>query len=151
MSGQSDEGYVLTFTLLGENPNKSPLPLRQVSYSLSLDGKHVFQGTRSAQATLPAKGSQALTLPVSIPNDVGAGKGAEGAGADEPPPAGAKAKYRIAGSIEYQLPGSIAELLFDSQIRRPKAGFGESGVFEFTEAPTRGSSTLAPAPSDRAD
>lgn len=121
MTGESDEAYVLTFTLLGENPGDEPLPLRRVSYSLTLDETPVFSGTRLAQATLPAHGAQAITLPVSIPAEGGA------------PPLGVSANYRISGSVEYLPPGSISELLFDSRLRIPTTGFGERGAFEFSE------------------
>ena len=121
MTAESEEAYVLTFTLEGENTNKDPLPLRHVSYHLTLEDQRVFTGRRSAQVTLPAHGSETISLPVSIPAEGG------------PPPGGATATDRIAGSIEYIGPGSIAELLFDSRIRVPKTDFGESGAFEFSE------------------
>lgn len=141
MTGQTEGGYVLTFTLLGENPNKTPLPLRSVNYSLALENDRVFEGTRSAQATIPAKGSQEITLPVAVENDA-AGLAPEGSTLG--PAAGATAGYRIAGSIEYVLPGSISELLFDYRVRRPKAGFAENGTFEFTEAPMQDPSKVGP-------
>jgi hypothetical protein len=39
------------------------------------------------------------------------------------------AEYRVTGSVTYELPGTIAELFFDSNIRRPSQGFTEAGSF----------------------
>lgn len=117
MTDESDAGYVLSFTIEGTNEEKEELPLREIHYSLSLDGQHVFTGQRSAQATLPAGASQAITLPVAIPG----------------PPPSDTADYRISGTVTYLLPGSIAELLFDNNIRRPNSTFAESGTFQFTD------------------
>ncbi|MBN8645488.1 MAG: hypothetical protein J0L61_09655, partial [Planctomycetes bacterium] len=41
---RTEGGTVVTFLLKGTNENADPLPLENVSYSLSLDGREVFSG-----------------------------------------------------------------------------------------------------------
>jgi hypothetical protein len=118
LTERSGEAYVLVFTLEGTNTNLEPLPLEEVRYSLSLNGTRVFSGRRTPQATLPPEGAQRVELPASV-------RLAKG-----PAPEG-EADYRLAGSMTYQIPGSIAEILFDTSIRRPSVGFGESGSMRF--------------------
>lgn len=127
LTEQTPSGYVLTFTLQGENSNDEALPLRDVHYTLSLDGRTVFSGHRSAQATLPRNGTQRITLPIAIATRPG-----EPQWFDE-------ARYQLNGSVVYLLPGSIAELLFDSGLRRPSVAFGRSGVLDYSTIDDRGS------------
>lgn len=117
---ESPEASVVTFVLEGENSGKEPLPLRDVNYSLSLDGKQVFSGMRHAETTLPAGGPpQRIALPVVVRAEDSGGK-----------PLGQR-EYRFSGSVEYLTPGSLAEYFFDSGLRRPTTGFGESGKLDF--------------------
>ncbi len=111
LTGTTGEGYVVTFTLEGTNPNDFPLPLEDVTYALDRGAGLVFTGTRSAEATLPAMGSQFVRLPVAVGGDS----------------AGALGVYTLSGSVVYQLPGAIAELFFDNDLRRPSVVFEESG------------------------
>lgn len=123
---RSAQGVVVTFDIEGVNANKDVLPLDDVTYSLSLDGKQVFSGVRNAQASLPPEGSQRFSVPVPMAV-------AEGSGA----PTGREA-YRIGGSVVYKIPGSLAEVFFDSGLRRPSVGFGESGTLDFSGAGSAG-------------
>lgn len=120
LTEQTDEGAVLSFTLVGENRNDIPLPLRRASYSLSLDGHEVFRGLRSPQVTIRRFGTQSFTLPVAIDlTEIGG------------LPTG-QVPYRFQGTVEYELPGSFSELLFETEIRRPSASFAESGRLDFS-------------------
>ncbi|GAB4545926.1 MAG: hypothetical protein Tsb0013_04180 [Phycisphaerales bacterium] len=114
LTEESSDGYVVTFTLEGENRNGFGLPLREVEYRLSLEGEEVFVGRRSAEATLPAGSTGLVTLPVSV---------AFGEGVGLPASMG----YELSGRVTYVLPGAIAELLFDNEIRKPTVGFIERG------------------------
>lgn len=117
---ESPEASVVTFVLEGENAGKESLPLREVAYSLSLDGKQVFSGTRRAETTLPAGGPpQQIKLPVVVTAEDAGGR-----------PLGQR-EYRFSGSVEYVVPGSLPEYFFDSGLRRPKQAFGESGKLDF--------------------
>jgi hypothetical protein len=116
------DGVVVTFTLEGTNPNKDPLPLDAVSYTLALDGRPAASATRQAEAELPANGTQRVRLPVAIP-----------VSASSPEPTGTSG-YRLSGSMVYRIPGSIAEVFFDAGLRRPSTAFGESGTLDFSKA-----------------
>ena len=117
LTSETDDGYVVTFTLEGENANGFELPLREVDYRLELDGETVFTGRRSAEVTLAAGSTGEVRLPVSVPIVEGRGLPAS-------------MEYELSGRVTYVLPGAIAELLFDNQIRKPRVGFGERGVLE---------------------
>ena len=122
---RTEGGVVVTFTLEGTNPNKDPLPLDSVSYTLALDGRPSASATRQAEAELPANGVQRVRLPVAIP-----------VSASSPEPMGTSG-YRLSGSMVYKIPGSIAEVFFDAGLRRPSVGFGETGTLDFSKASAR--------------
>lgn len=124
---QTDQGVVVTFRVAAENRNPEPLPLRNVRYGLSLDGRRVFTGERSAETTLRRFGTQEFLLPVSIPFDEATGLAAAPVG---------QMPYAFDATIEYELPGTIAEALFDTGLRVPTESFGERGQLDFTGAPT---------------
>jgi hypothetical protein len=112
---EGPDGTVVNFSFIGENPNDEALPLREVRYQLSLDGQRVFSGVRSAEATLPPNGAQRIDLPVALtlPDDA----------VVDP-----DARFRLTGSVTYVVPGAIAELFFDNNIRKPKTSITADGV-----------------------
>lgn len=116
---ESAEATVLTFRVTGENTNGEALPLREVRYSLSLDGRRVFSGQRSAEATLQRFGTQTIDLPATVL----ASNGGDALSGEVP--------YTLSGEVVYEVPGTIAEVLFDAQIRRPTARFAQSGRLDF--------------------
>lgn len=111
---RSPDATVLEVALDGANGNEIPLELYDVRYTVTIDGKRVFKGRRQPEATLPANGGHVVLVPVAIPqeriDEIGSG-----------PLTGRD--LRITGDVIYVLPGSIAELLFDSRIRRPRTRF----------------------------
>ncbi len=107
-SGGADS---LEFTLNLRNDNPDGVPLRVVDYTVEIDGQQVFSGTRSAEATVPARGVQSMRLPAAFE------------GVELRP----GAKYRLSGSYTYVLPGAFAEALFDSGVRVPSASFAAEG------------------------
>jgi LEA14-like dessication related protein len=116
-----DEAVVLNFTLTADNPNDAAIPLKQADYALSLDGARVFKGSRSAEAVVQRYGKQTIVLPVVVPADrfdlaLFAQPG--------------EIDYTLSGQIEYVTPGALAELLFDTGVRRPGASLGIRGVIE---------------------
>lgn len=119
---RSEEGLVLTFTLDAENPNEEAVPLRAVTYRVSLDGRQVFEGTRSPEATLRRYGTQQIRLPAVV-------------AASEPSFGASEAKYRIEGTLRYTTPGEIAEILFDTGVRKPSVGFSGEGTAGLTVTP----------------
>jgi hypothetical protein len=116
----TSDGVVVLFTIEGENRGTDSLPLRAVNYNVSIGGRPVFEGVRSAGRTLPRGGSQSITLPAAAP------VGAFPAG---PPRAGAP--FEITGTIEYETPGVLSDILFDAGVLRPTVAF--SGVGALSE------------------
>ncbi|MGP1273193.1 MAG: LEA type 2 family protein [Phycisphaerales bacterium] len=115
---RSDEAVVLEFTLDASNRNDVALPLERIRYSVRLDGREVFTGTRWAEATLRRVGTQQIRLPAAIR-------------LEDAPALGDGTRYRISGRVTYVTPGEIAQLLFDAGVRRPTIGFRDEGVLEF--------------------
>lgn len=131
---RSGEGVVLTFTIDAENPNEESLPLRDVQYRVTLDGREVFSGKRSAEATLRRYGTQQIRLPAVV-------------AMSEPGASAAAANYRIEGTLWYTTPGEIAEILFDAGVRQPSVGFSGEGKADLTaEAPVVGPAAVEPEP-----
>ncbi len=118
---RSDEAVVLGVAIEARNRNDEPLPLQRARYALTLDGQRVFEGTRAARATAPRFGEQVLELPVVIPAS------ALPPGQFDQP---GEMTYLIEGTVEYQTPGRLAEFLFDSNVRRPKAPLSLAGTLE---------------------
>lgn len=118
MTEETASGYVLEFVLDTRNDNPEPLPLREVRYSLTLEGREVFSGVRSAQATLRRFGTQRISLPAAVPLEPGA-----------TPPRGV-VRYGLDGELSYVTPGQIARILFDTRVRRPRVGFHERGELD---------------------
>ena len=112
---RTDEGVAMEFVLDAKNENDVALPLREVDYTVELDGRTVFKGTRSAEATLRRLGTQQVTLPAVVNL------------ATEHPRTTGRVPYRIFGSVTYVTPGQLAEVLFDTGVRVPSVGFSQSG------------------------
>ncbi len=123
-------GVVLDFTLQASNHNEVELPLREVRYSVSLDGKEVFRGVRSPEASLRRLGVQTIHIPAVVPVDQA--------------PTG-PARYVLAGDLGYTTPGQFAQVLFDIKVRRPNVAFREEGEVEMGAGKDASPATPAPA------
>jgi len=117
----TDEGVVVVFDLEGQNPNPFALPLREVRYTVSIDGQRVFQGERIARATLPRLATQRVTLPAAFTREQADRAGLISTATNDTTTNATNARLR--GSLVYELPGSIAEIFFDAGLRRPRAPF----------------------------
>lgn len=115
----TDAGMVIRFALDARNTSPDPLTLREIVYSLTLDGVVVFKGTRSAEATIRRFGTQTIDLPVAIPMPEG-------------PPRG-QVPYELIGSISYIPPGAFAEVLYDANLVRPTITFHDRRRIDFDE------------------
>jgi hypothetical protein len=107
------DGVLLEFTLDARNRNQEPMPLRRADYAVFLDGREVFRGSRSPEATAPTFGSQSFVLPAVV--------------AASAVPASGSASYRITGTVSYLEPGTLAETLFDADVRVPTAPLDVAG------------------------
>lgn len=131
---ETEAGYVLEFILDTRNDNPEPLPLRDVRYSLDLNGRQVFHGVRSAQATLRRFGTQQIALPAAVAREAGA-----------PTPTGT-VDYVLRGDLSYITPGQIAQVLFDARVRRPRVSFREAGRLDLSPSAQPAAPAPSPAP-----
>ena len=112
---QTESGSLLLIELDAENPNREPLPLREVRYSVEVNGTRVFEGIRSAESTLRRYGSRAIMLPVALPPS---SPGAVSAGT-----------FRVFGELTYKEPGALAQTLLDVELIDPSVSFSGNGTF----------------------
>ncbi len=112
------EATALRFHLELVNPNPEPLRLREFRYTLLIDGTPVYRGRRAAEATLSAGGTRQLAIPAVLAST------AIGTAAGGQP---VELRYTLIGSLEYLSPGELAEILFDTGVRRTRVSFQESG------------------------
>ncbi len=106
---QTESRTVYAFVVKATNPNKEPIPLREVAYTVTLDGNHSFSGVRSPETTLHTYGNHTFALPAV--SEFGPG---EVTGIID---------YTLNGTAKYLKPGKLAEVMFDSKVSVPKAGF----------------------------
>jgi len=100
---------VYAFLVKATNPNKEPIPLREVSYKVTLDGDYTFEGVRSPETTLHTYGEHTFELPAVFELTPGQLSGV--------------VDYKLNGSVKYLRPGALAEVMFESKVSVPKAGF----------------------------
>ena len=118
LTSSTDQAASIDIALVLSNPNDEPLPLIQFDYAVSLDGKTVFEGRRAALATLSKGDERTLTVPAVVVYENTAWRAETGT-----PP-----KVRVSGTLQYRVSGTIAELLFDFGVRKPKAHFAGERV-----------------------
>lgn len=111
------EAAVVEFVIETTNPNDIELPMRDVVYSLSVDGHRVFTGRRDAQATMPRGGTQRITIPAVVPM----GEGGVMPGVY---------RYTLKGRVFYSLPSQLADVLFDAKLSRPSVGISDEGEID---------------------
>lgn len=121
MTDETDAGYVLDFRLDAKNDNEEPLPLRELRYTLSLDGREVFRGVRGAEGTIPRFGARRIGLPAAVALAPGA-----------PPPSGVL-RYELRGTLIYVTPGRLGQIFFDTGVSRPTVAFRQRGELEVGE------------------
>ncbi|MEK6701782.1 MAG: LEA type 2 family protein [Planctomycetota bacterium] len=109
---RTDQGTVLAIDIDAENANDEAMPLREIGYSISINGRTVFAGARSPEATIRRFGTQRLTVPAVV-----SGSGTSTSGV-----------YEVRGDLEYVAPGRLAEILFDTGVRTPSASFVGRGA-----------------------
>jgi len=110
---QTDTRTVYAFIIKATNPNKESIPLKEVSYTVTLDNTHVFSGVRSPETTLHTYGEHVFELPAVFEFSEDQLSGI--------------VDYRVVGSTKYLKPGKLQEVLFDSKISVPKAKFNLRG------------------------
>jgi hypothetical protein len=119
---ETPDALVIYIAVEADNPNRDPLPLRDVTYTVFLDGREVFSGTRSAEATIRRFGKQVFVLPavVQIPQDQRS--------AD-------LASLRIAGSVVFRKPSAFDQTLYEQGLARPRAHFSHEAGLDLLNRP----------------
>jgi hypothetical protein len=113
LDNAADGAASIDIALQLSNPNDEPLPLIEFDYTVSLDGKRVYEGRRAALATLSKGDERTLIVPAVVTFDTTTWR----------PGAGAAPTVGITGTLRYRTPGTFADLLFDIGVRKPKASF----------------------------
>ncbi len=111
---RNDQRSVIAFTVRATNPNREPIPLREVSYRVSIGGDVVFEGIRSPETTLNDYSSSEFVLPAVVPLDLLHGS----------------IDYTLMGSVRYIPPGRLSEVLFDADIKVPEASLDIHGSID---------------------
>jgi len=124
----SSDGASIDIGLKLSNANDEPIPLIEFDYTVSLDGMRVYDGRRAALATISKGSERTLTVPAVIIYENTAWRAG----------AGAQPRVSIAGTLKYRTPGTVADLLFDFGVRKPKVRF--SGEQTLTSSATEVSS-----------
>jgi len=115
------DAAVVEFVIETTNPNDIELPMRDVVYTLNVNGKKVFSGRRDAQATMPRGGTQQIIIPAVVPMRGPESQGGKGALVP------GVYTYRLTGRIYYSLPSQLADVLFDAKLSRPSVGISDKG------------------------
>lgn len=116
------DGVLMMVQVEAESTAEDALPLREINYRVSLDGREVFRGARSPEATIRRFGTQTLSLPVVFPAGVAVG---------------ASPRYEVSGTVKYAEPGTIAEVLLDLGVRTPSVSFSGAGTVSPSAASSR--------------
>jgi len=112
---QTEQGFVLEILIEADNNNAEPLPLRDVTYTVSVDGFDSFSGTRYPEVILRRYGRQEFVLPASFERKPGQTLSEQ-------------STYSISGSVMYLAPGALSETLFDQSIIKPTSELNGSGT-----------------------
>jgi hypothetical protein len=123
---ETDEALVFDMFVAASNDNDVAVPLRQMDYQVQIGQPAVapmFSATRSPEATLRRLGTQELRIPVVVRK-----AGAQGR------PTGVQ-EFTFRGDLLYITPGALAEVLFDTGVRRPTVSFSDSGQIDFGSGP----------------
>lgn len=118
---RSDLAAILNITLLGTNPSKHPLEMRNISYSITLNNLAPISSARHAQSTIPARSQLRVMLPVVL--DIDTFRALEGS----------ETSYQLRGSVSYLRPGKFAEVLYDLGIKRASKKIAHDGTLLIPE------------------
>jgi LEA14-like dessication related protein len=114
----TQDALALSFVMDLKNPNQAAVPLHEFRYTVSINGKEVYAGRRAGGATLSAVHTRQVLLPAVVPFDK------LGWNAQELP---ASMSYRVQGQLQFIAPNRLAQILFDTGVRKPKVSFKGRG------------------------
>ena len=117
----TEEALSLSFVMDLKNPNRGAVPLHEFVYTLAIDGKEVYAGRRAGGVTLSAEGDRQVLLPAVVPYS------RVGWTALSLP---ASVSYSLTGRLQFNAPNRLAQILFDTGVRRPKVSFEQRGELQ---------------------
>jgi hypothetical protein len=112
LDDQSEQGARVIITVALSNPNDLSLPLIRSAYTVKLGDLPAATFHEDPLKALPRTGPQTVELAAAVPTN-----GASVAGMD----------YRVSGSITYEPPGEVRQVLTESGVPLPTVGFSSSG------------------------
>ena len=119
---RTDEGARIEITVELTNPGDVALALVSAGYTVRVGGAAPVTFSSQPNRTLPAGGSQTVTLPAVLALSGGTSGGGE--------PARTLPGVVVTGSIVYEPPGEIRQLLTESKVPLPSAQFRYRGQLE---------------------
>lgn len=111
---QSDEAAKFDVTLTLENPNSTPLPMKYTDLSLDVAGYGNGHTEYMLHRTVPANGTQTVTVPMVIVTQQKVVAGTA---------------YATKGTVTYVPPGEFRKLMTESNVPLPTAVFDSKGQF----------------------
>ncbi len=108
----TEQGSRVEAVLQLTNRSAIDLPLRNVTYTISVSGLDDFKLTEPARRTIPASETQTVTLAAAFPAAVNG------------------RSWRVSGRIEYQPPKTFIENLAEESLPLPSVSFSASGKFD---------------------
>lgn len=109
---RTEQGVRVLVTVFAENPNDVPLPIVKARYQVEMAGAETFAFIELPKATLPAHGTQTITLPAAFATDGGNAAGQT---------------YQVKGQLTYEPPGEVRKLLTEYGFPLPSASFKDGG------------------------
>jgi len=109
---RTEQGVRVLVTVFAENPNDVPLPIVKARYQVEMAGAESFAFTELPKATLPANGTQTITLPAAFATEGGNAAGQ---------------LYKVKGQLTYEPPGEIRKLLTEYGVPLPSTAFKDGG------------------------
>lgn len=112
VTSEQDQGSRVEAIVELTNRSDTDLPLRDVTYTISVEGHKSFKLTEPAHRILPAMEAQTITLAAAFAGPV-SGR-----------------SWRVTGRINYAPPKTFIENLAEESLPLPDVGFSASGRFE---------------------
>ena len=114
----TEDALALDIVMELRNPNSAAVELHEFRYTVSINGTTVYTGRRSGGANLSPKSTRQLRIPAVV-NFVSMGWTRERLPA--------RCNYSLHGTVVYNAPSALAQILFDTGVRRPKVPFSSRG------------------------
>ena len=124
LGAATDVGVTIIFSLEATTESSDQIPLRDVKYSLNINGARVFSGVRSAEAAVSPRESSTIRLPVAATwKALGV--------PDREALEAARLKHRFEAAVQFVPPDIFRKALFTTGLRKPVARVVDEGTLVF--------------------